>query len=130
VPIYDYVCASCGTRIEVLHGVHAPGPDRCEHCGQGPMRKLLTPPTIHFKGTGWAKKERTASRARGRSSDDGAPAEKSSKASEGSSGPEKAAADDSGSAASGSAASGSAAPGMPAPGTPGANASSAGPSRD
>jgi hypothetical protein len=37
------------------------------------MRKVLAPPAIHFKGTGWAKKERAASRAKGRTADEAAP---------------------------------------------------------
>jgi len=61
VPIYDYICGSCGERTEVMHGVHASGPEACPVCGGGPMRKALHPPAIHFKGTGWAKKERAAS---------------------------------------------------------------------
>ena len=69
MPLYDYVCVNCGERIEVLHGVHDSGPERCENCGQGPMRKLLTAPAIHFKGAGWAKKERAASRSKGGGSD-------------------------------------------------------------
>jgi putative FmdB family regulatory protein len=69
MPLYDYVCVNCGERIEVLHGVHDSGPDRCQHCGQGPMRKLLTAPAIHFKGTGWAKKERAVSRSKGSGSE-------------------------------------------------------------
>jgi putative FmdB family regulatory protein len=71
VPIYDYVCQSCGERVEVLHGLHASGPERCERCGKGPMRKALTQPAVHFKGSGWAKKDRAASRPKGRSSEEG-----------------------------------------------------------
>jgi putative FmdB family regulatory protein len=70
VPLYDYVCGNCGQRTEVMHGINAPGPEHCPHCGQGPMRKLLAPPAIHFKGTGWAKKERAASLSGSRRSDD------------------------------------------------------------
>jgi hypothetical protein len=36
------------------------------------MRKLLTSPAVHFKGTGWAKKERATSRAKPRSGGDDA----------------------------------------------------------
>lgn len=32
----------------------------CPVCGKGPMKKALNPPAIHFKGTGWAKKERAS----------------------------------------------------------------------
>ena len=35
MPFYDYVCQACGRRIEVMHGVHATGPTRCDACGEG-----------------------------------------------------------------------------------------------
>lgn len=60
MPLYDYDCAACGRRIEVVHGVHAPGPAHCPNCGGGPLKKAFAPPAIHFKGSGWAKKERRA----------------------------------------------------------------------
>jgi putative FmdB family regulatory protein len=74
MPVYDYLCQHCGRQVELVHGVHAPGPERCEHCGSGPMRKVLAPPAIHFKGTGWAKKERAASRAKSPTTGDAATA--------------------------------------------------------
>lgn len=67
MPLYDYDCAACGRRIEVVHGVHAPGPTHCPNCGGGPLRKAITAPAVHFKGTGWAKKERRATLAPGTS---------------------------------------------------------------
>ncbi len=60
MPLYDYDCAACRTRFEVVHGVHAEPPTSCPVCGGGPIKKAFAPPTIHFKGTGWAKKERRA----------------------------------------------------------------------
>jgi len=54
VPFYDYVCQACGRRIEVMHGVHATGPERCDACG-GRMQRVISRPAIHFKGSGWAK---------------------------------------------------------------------------
>ena len=57
MPIYDYVCESCGRVIEVIHGLHADGPAECPDCG-GAMSKVFAAPTIHFKGSGWAKKDR------------------------------------------------------------------------
>ena len=59
MPTYDYECRNCGHRVEVLHGVNATGPTACEQCG-GPMRKLMSAPAIVFKGSGWAKKDRSA----------------------------------------------------------------------
>ena len=61
MPTYDYQCRNCGHRVEVLHGVNAPGPTACDQCG-GPMRKLLSLPAIVFRGTGWAKKDARESR--------------------------------------------------------------------
>ena len=60
MPLYDYDCTECGRRVEVIHGVHAPGPTHCPNCGGGPLRKAITAPAVHFKGSGWAKKERHA----------------------------------------------------------------------
>jgi putative FmdB family regulatory protein len=64
LPVYDYACTECGRTVEVIHGVHGQGPAACEVCGSA-MRKLLSPPAIVFKGSGWAKKDaRAASHAR------------------------------------------------------------------
>jgi putative FmdB family regulatory protein len=62
MPIYEYVCAACGERVEVIHGIHGPGPETCAACG-GQLRKAVSAPAIVFKGSGWAKKDaRAASR--------------------------------------------------------------------
>ena len=56
MPIYDYRCSECGRVVEVIHAIGAEGPSACEVCG-GAMRKALSSPAIHFKGSGWAKKD-------------------------------------------------------------------------
>lgn len=62
MPIYDYTCTACRHLTEVIHGVHDSGPRYCPACGaEGTMKKQLAPPAIHFKGSGWAKKERRGS---------------------------------------------------------------------
>ena len=58
MPTYDYRCAACGHRFEVTHGVNAPGPEACPVCGSTSVRKTITAPAVHYKGSGWAKKER------------------------------------------------------------------------
>lgn len=65
MPLYDYDCANCGKRFEVLRGVHTESPSSCLLCGGGPIKKAFATPAIHFKGSGWAKKERQASASRG-----------------------------------------------------------------
>lgn len=59
MPIYDYGCSNCGHVVEVVHGVHEAGPTVCPNCG-GLLRKRLSTPAIHFRGTGWAKKDARA----------------------------------------------------------------------
>jgi putative FmdB family regulatory protein len=65
VPIYEYVCSACNHRTDIVHGRNENGPQFCPNCGrEGTMRKAFAPPTVHFKGSGWAKKDRTASRTK------------------------------------------------------------------
>ncbi|HEY8135022.1 MAG TPA: FmdB family zinc ribbon protein [Candidatus Limnocylindrales bacterium] len=58
MPLYDYICDN-GHIVEVMHGVNDSGPAKCERCG-AEMRKLLSTPAIVFKGSGWAKKDRSS----------------------------------------------------------------------
>jgi putative FmdB family regulatory protein len=77
MPLYDYVCTSCGHRLEVMHSVHGHGPSACPVCGS-PMKKAYAPPAVHFKGSGWARKDRSSKPAR--ASEKPAPSEGSSSA--------------------------------------------------
>jgi putative FmdB family regulatory protein len=62
MPIYDYLCSRCGQTTEVIHGIDAAGPRFCPVCGaEGTLRKAFAAPTVHFKGSGWAKKDRSSS---------------------------------------------------------------------
>jgi putative FmdB family regulatory protein len=58
MPTYDYLCPN-GHRFEVIHGVTADGPSACPICGASPVRKAISAPSIVFKGSGWAKKDRS-----------------------------------------------------------------------
>jgi putative FmdB family regulatory protein len=61
MPTYDYVCRACGHRIEVMHGVHEQGPAVCPNCHARALRKAIVSPTVLYKGSGWAKKDRGSS---------------------------------------------------------------------
>ena len=62
MPIYDYSCSNCGQTTEVIHGIHAPAPRFCPACGaEGTLRKAFAAPAVLFKGSGWAKKDRSSS---------------------------------------------------------------------
>jgi putative FmdB family regulatory protein len=65
MPTYDYTCSSCGETSEIVHSINSGPPSACPTCGAvGTLRKEFNPPTIHFKGSGWAKKDRSASHAK------------------------------------------------------------------
>lgn len=81
VPTYDYQCRKCGRTTEVIHSMLEDGPTTCEHCG-GPLRRVLHPAGIIFKGSGFY---RTDSRAASGGADRPAGAPKSDKSSDGSS---------------------------------------------
>jgi putative FmdB family regulatory protein len=51
VPKYDYRC-SAGHQYEKREGFDAPAVQTCEVCGIE-ARRVLTPPAIVFKGSGW-----------------------------------------------------------------------------
>jgi putative FmdB family regulatory protein len=79
MPVYDYVCTACGTRVEVIHGVHAAGPAVCSVCG-GALRKAVSAASIVYKGSGWAKKDardRSSSSTAGSSTSEGSGGERS-----------------------------------------------------
>jgi len=57
MPVYDYVCSACGHRFEVFRGRNESGPGQCPLC-RGPVIRAFAPPTIVFRGSGWAKKDR------------------------------------------------------------------------
>ena len=60
MPTYDYQCRQCGRTTEVIHSMLEDGPTTCEHCG-GPLRQVLHPAGIIFKGSGFYRNDsRTA----------------------------------------------------------------------
>ena len=66
MPIYEYTCSACGHRTDILHGINDPAPAFCPECGaEGTLKKGFAPPAIVFKGSGWAKKDRAATRKPG-----------------------------------------------------------------
>lgn len=52
MPLYEYACDSCGSHTEVMQRVGAPPLAACPQCG-GPVQKVLAPPALQFKGSGW-----------------------------------------------------------------------------
>ncbi len=54
MPIYDYRCDHCGHAFSAVRSFSDPVIDVCPNCGKAP-RRLIGPPAIVFKGSGWYK---------------------------------------------------------------------------
>ena len=52
MPLFEYLCESCGRSLEVIQAIGEAPLVICDRCG-GPLRKLLSAPAVQFKGTGW-----------------------------------------------------------------------------
>jgi putative FmdB family regulatory protein len=62
MPTYEYLCQSCGTRLEVVQGFHDAALTTCEACG-GELRKVFSAVGIVFKGSGFYKTDSRSSGA-------------------------------------------------------------------
>jgi putative FmdB family regulatory protein len=52
MPIYEYICEKCGSRIEVIQKVDDPPPKRCQKC-RGKLKKGVSRTSFQLKGSGW-----------------------------------------------------------------------------
>jgi putative FmdB family regulatory protein len=52
MPLYDYRCHKCGETFEVMQKFSDAPLTVHEGCG-GELQKLLSPPALQFKGSGW-----------------------------------------------------------------------------
>ena len=93
MPIYEYACSSCEHRFETIQRVSEGALRECPACGEAALKKLLSAPNFHLKGSGWyetdfknadkrkeAASGEAAAEGNGKSADgaDGASADKSS----------------------------------------------------
>ena len=53
MPLYEYECAACGNRFELIRKFSDVPVEVCVKCGRGPVTRLFSSPAIQFKGTGW-----------------------------------------------------------------------------
>ena len=54
MPIYEFLCESCGRVEERLQKLTDPPPDSCAECG-GKMAKIMSRNSFQLKGGGWYK---------------------------------------------------------------------------
>lgn len=52
MPLYEYRCRNCGVNFEKIQKFSDPPVADCPACG-GRVERLLSPPAIQFKGSGW-----------------------------------------------------------------------------
>lgn len=52
MPLYEYLCGSCGHRFERIQKFSDAPLSECPSCG-GSVEKQLSSPAIQFKGSGW-----------------------------------------------------------------------------
>jgi putative FmdB family regulatory protein len=53
MPTYAYRCQNCGSEFEKVQKYTDKAASKCPVCGKGPVRRLLQPAAIVFKGSGW-----------------------------------------------------------------------------
>lgn len=54
MPIYEYTCEKCGTRIDVLQKMDEPAPAKCANCAaEGTMARQVSRTSFVLKGGGW-----------------------------------------------------------------------------
>lgn len=71
MPVYEYLCASCGERYDKREGFDAPARQKCQSCRRSTAQRVLHAPPVVFKGSGFYK---TDSRGTSSASTDKAPA--------------------------------------------------------
>ena len=52
MPIYEYQCRRCEHRFELIQKFFDKPRKRCPECS-GTVDRLISPPAIRFKGSGW-----------------------------------------------------------------------------
>lgn len=52
MPLYEYKCLKCGHVFELFQKVNDLPLKKCLRCGS-PVKKILSPPALQFKGEGW-----------------------------------------------------------------------------
>jgi putative FmdB family regulatory protein len=67
MPLYEYQCSECKRRFEVLQKFSDPVLSECTECG-GVLERVLSVPSIRFKGSGWYVTDYSSKNANGDSS--------------------------------------------------------------
>lgn len=55
MPTFDYRCSGCGNSFEFQKAFGSKEHPACPACASRKTEKLLSPPSVHFKGSGFYK---------------------------------------------------------------------------
>ena len=55
MPIYEYLCVSCGYQFEEVQKFSDPPLEVCPDCGKNSARRQVSMSAFHLKGGGWYK---------------------------------------------------------------------------
>jgi putative FmdB family regulatory protein len=53
VPIYEFVCQSCGHEFELIQSFSDSRMPACDRCQSEQVVRRVGRPAVHFKGSGW-----------------------------------------------------------------------------
>ncbi len=53
MPIYEYECSACGHQMEAIQKFSDAPLTECPACAKATLRKRISAPAFHLKGTGW-----------------------------------------------------------------------------
>lgn len=53
MPLYEYKCEACSKHFEVLQKFSDAPLEVHAECGKGPVTRLISPPALQFKGSGF-----------------------------------------------------------------------------
>jgi putative FmdB family regulatory protein len=59
MPTFDFTCKKCGTIFEFARPFGSKAVPACPKCKSKRTEKLLSPPSVQFKGTGFYKTDST-----------------------------------------------------------------------
>jgi putative FmdB family regulatory protein len=60
MPTFDFSCEKCGHVFEISRPYGSKVHPSCPKCGNRKTKKLISPPLIHFKGSGFYKTDSVA----------------------------------------------------------------------
>jgi len=55
MPIFGYLCQSCGHQFDALQKVGERALHKCPECGRLKLQKCLSTPSFQLRGAGWRK---------------------------------------------------------------------------